>query len=386
MAENTNKTSENQEELSKKDFHEIMMKQYELLNSQFNTIRQLQIDNEERSAEFDFTRLIPGFLRKKKNNAEKTENNSKKGVLSRFFNYSILSIAKSFKIVVALTLLGFILGIVFYATSDRNYLSKIKYSSGALGNSFFAGQIENLGIMAKSASNILAERLNIPIEEAEKIKNIDFQVYTQYIATRKKIINDSTIVEQTYYPFFEVLLTITDNSVLPIAEQKLTEYLSNNQYIENRLSTMASGIKSQVEDLSKQITNMDSLTSAAIHRIKNSNENQFFVKETGIDGKGIILNQGEPVNGIINSIINDTKITSAKKGLLTEQLADIDNDKFALVEHFSASNTPFFPRLRTIVFYTLYGLALGIIIAFTISIWKAIVKKVNDLEKSEASN
>lgn len=386
MAENTNKTSENQEELSKKDFHEIMMKQYELLNSQFNTIRQLQIDNEERSAEFDFTRLIPGFLRKKKNNAEKTENNSKKGVLSRFFNFSILSIAKSFKIVVALTLLGFILGIVFYATSDRNYLSKIKYSSGALGNSFFAGQIENLGTMAKSASNILAERLNIPIEEAEKIKNIDFQVYTQYVATRKKIINDSTIVEQTYYPFFEVLLTITDNSVLPIAEQKLTEYLSNNQYIENRLSTMASGIKSQVEDLSKQITNMDSLTSAAIHRIKNTNENQFFVKETGIDGKGIILNQGEPVNGIINSIINDTKITSAKKGLLTEQLADIDNDKFALVEHFSASNTPFFPRLRTIVFYTLYGLALGIIIAFTISIWKAIVKKVNDLEKSEASN
>ncbi|MDD6002462.1 MAG: hypothetical protein PUC50_09785 [Bacteroidales bacterium] len=386
MAENTNKTSENQEELSKKDFHEIMMKQYELLNSQFNTIRQLQIDNEERSAEFDFTRLIPGFLRKKKNNAEKTENNSKKGVLSRFFNFSILSIAKSFKIVVALTLLGFILGIVFYSTSDRNYLSKIKYSSGALGNSFFAGQIENLGTMAKSASNILAERLNIPIEEAEKIKNIDFQVYTQYVATRKKIINDSTIVEQTYYPFFEVLLTITDNSVLPIAEQKLTEYLSNNQYIENRLSTMASGIKSQVEDLSKQITNMDSLTSAAIHRIKNTNENQFFVKETGIDGKGIILNQGEPVNGIINSIINDTKITSAKKGLLTEQLADIDNDKFALVEHFSASNTPFFPRLRTIVFYTLYGLALGIIIAFTISIWKAIVKKVNDLEKSEASN
>lgn len=386
MAENTNKTSENQEELSKKDFHEIMMKQYELLNSQFNTIRQLQIDNEERSAEFDFTRLIPGFLRKKKNNAEKTENNSKKGVLSRFFNFSILSIAKSFKIVVALTLLGFILGIVFYSTSDRNYLSKIKYSSGALGNSFFAGQIENLGTMAKSASNILAERLNIPIEEAEKIKNIDFQVYTQYVATRKKIINDSTIVEQTYYPFFEVLLTITDNSVLPIAEQKLTEYLSNNQYIENRLSTMASGIKSQVEDLSKQISNMDSLTSAAIHRIKNSNENQFFVKETGIDGKGIILNQGEPVNGIINSIINDTKITSAKKGLLTEQLADIDNDKFALVEHFSASNTPFFPRLRTIVFYTLYGLALGIIIAFTISIWKAIVKKVNDLEKSEASN
>ena len=50
MAENTKQNLENQEELSKKDFHEIMMKQYELLNSQFNTIRQLQLDNEERSA------------------------------------------------------------------------------------------------------------------------------------------------------------------------------------------------------------------------------------------------------------------------------------------------------------------------------------------------
>ena len=56
---------DNKSDLREKDFHEIVMKQYELINSQFNTIRQMQIDQEERDAEFDLSRLIPGFLRKK---------------------------------------------------------------------------------------------------------------------------------------------------------------------------------------------------------------------------------------------------------------------------------------------------------------------------------
>ena len=74
------------------------------------------------------------------------------------------------------------------------------------------------------------------------------------------------------------------------------------------LTTMASGIESQVEDLSKQISNMDSLTNAAVARVKNSTENQFFIKETGLDGKGIILNQGESINGIRYSLLRYTAV------------------------------------------------------------------------------
>ena len=386
MAENTNQTPENQEELSKKDFHEIMMKQYELINSQFSTIRQLQLDNEERSAEFDLTRLIPGFLRRKKDNEDnkgKTKNGN--GVIARFGRFCLLTVARSFKIVVALTLLGLIAGIVMYATSDKYYVSKIKYSSGALGNQFFAGQIDNLGTMAGSAPEFLAQRLNISLESANKIKHIQFQEFTEYRATKKKMVNDSTFQEYSYYPFFEIILMVSDNSVLQEAEDKITSYLGNNNYIDNRLATMASGIESQVEDLSKQIANMDSLSSAAVSRVKNSTENQFFVKETGLDGKGIILNQGEPIDGIITTIIKDARITSAKKGLLKEQLADIANDRFSLVEHYTVSNNYQFPKLSSIIVYTVLGLAFGIIVAFGIAIFKLMAKKVDELEKSEAA-
>ena len=386
MAENTNPNSENQEELSKKDFHELMMKQYELINSQFSTIRQLQLDNEERSAEFDFTRLIPGFLRRKKDNGDNKGNTKNgNGLIARFGKFCLLSVARSFKIVIVLTLLGLIAGIVLYATSDRYYVSKIKYSSGALGNQFFAGQIDNLGTMAGSAPEFLAQRLNISLESANKIKQIQFQEFTEYRATKKKMVNDSTFQEYSYYPFFEIVLMVSDNSVLQEAEEKITSYLGENQYISERLSTMASGIKSQVEDLSKQISNMDSLTSAAVTRVKNSTENQFFIKETGLDGKGIILNQGEPINGIINTIIKDARITSAKKGMLMEQLADIANDRFALVEHFTVSNSYQFPKLSSIIVYTVLGFIFGIIVAFGIAIFKLIAKKVDELEKSEAA-
>ncbi|MBO7141887.1 MAG: hypothetical protein J6V76_02120 [Bacteroidales bacterium] len=239
--------------------------------------------------------------------------------------------------------------------------------------------------MAGSAPEFLAQRLNISLESANKIKHIQFQEFTEYRATKKKMVNDSTFQEYSYYPFFEIILMVSDNSVLQEAEDKITSYLGNNNYIDNRLATMASGIESQVEDLSKQIANMDSLSSAAVSRVKNSTENQFFVKETGLDGKGIILNQGEPIDGIITTIIKDARITSAKKGLLKEQLADIANDRFSLVEHYTVSNNYQFPKLSSIIVYTVLGLAFGIIVAFGIAIFKLMAKKVDELEKSEAA-
>ena len=58
MAENTQQNLENQDnnELSEKDLHDIVLKQYELLNNQSHTIRQLQIDKDEMGEEFSITK------------------------------------------------------------------------------------------------------------------------------------------------------------------------------------------------------------------------------------------------------------------------------------------------------------------------------------------
>lgn len=186
MAENTNLNSENQEELSKKDFHEIMMKQYELLNSKFNTICQLQLDNEGRSSEFDFTRLIPGFLGKKQTDDNGANTVKQKSIFTRLFNSTILLFAHNFKLIAAFTLVGLILGIIVYFTTQEVFTNTIKYNSGVLTNNFFRPIVNKLGDMTDD-NRSLAKALGITEEEASKVTNIEFIEFREYQVEKKGI-------------------------------------------------------------------------------------------------------------------------------------------------------------------------------------------------------
>lgn len=376
---------DNKSDLKEKDFHEIVMKQYELINSQFNTIRQMQIDQEERDAEFDLSRLIPGFLRKKKGNDEKNPNDvqtKKKSVFGRLFDFLLLAFATNIKIIAAFTIIGIIIGIATYFYAEKIYDSTIRYSSGIITHDFYEGSIKELGTIAINAPEYLAIKLNIDKKDAIKIKNIKFKVYEGFTRTKKRQVNDTTIENYTYFPFFDVVLSVTDNSVLDAAEKGLTEYLGNSSYVDDRLKSLSVGFRTQLEDIEKQLSNMDSITQAAISHMNGSKENQFFVKETGLDGKGLILNQTEPVGGIITSVINESKASTAQKALLTEQLADIDNDRFKLIESHSVSNKPSSPTLKTVIIYAVIWSILGFVAALIKITFLKLKNRVKELEKA----
>lgn len=375
---------DNKSDLSQKDFHEIVMKQYELINSQFNTIRQMQIDQEERDAEFDLSRLIPGFLRKKKNEYKETNTPTEKkpSVFRKFFDFLLLAFAKNLILIGAFTVVGIVLGISSYFSSEKIYDSTIRYSSGVIDLSFYEGNIKELGSIALNAPEYLSTKLNMPIEEAAKIKNLKFKVYDGFTRTKKRQVNDTVIEEYTYFPFFDVILSVTDNSVLDAAEKGLTEYLGNSSYVEDRLKSLSVGFRTQLNDIEKQLVNMDSITQAAISHMNGSKDNQFFVKETGLDGKGLILNQTEPVGGIITSIINESKASTAQKALLTEQLADIDNDKFKLIESHSVSNRPSSPTLKTVIINAAIWCVLGFIATLIKITFVHLKNRVKELEKT----
>ena len=375
---------DNKSDLREKDFHEIVMKQYELINSQFNTIRQMQIDQEEREAEFDLSRLIPGFLRKKKGekeNAENTDGKKKPSAFKRFFDFLLLAFAKNLILIAGFTVVGIVLGVISYFSAEKVYDSTIRYSSGIITNSFYEGSIKELGNVAINAPEYLAIKLNMPKEETVKIKNIKFKVYEGFTRTKKRQVNDTVIEEYTYFPFFDVTLSVTDNAVLDAAEKGLTEYLGTSAYVDDRLKSLSVGFRTQLGDIEKQLSNMDSITQAAISHMNGSKENQFFVKETGLDGKGLILNQTEPVGGIITSVINESKASTAQKALLTEQLADIDNDKFKLIESHSVSNKPSSPTLKTILLYTIIGCIIGFVAALIKITFLKLKSRVKELEQ-----
>jgi hypothetical protein len=376
---------DNKSDLREKDFHEIVMKQYELINSQFNTIRQMQIDQEERDAEFDLSRLIPGFLRKKKDNGENLQSETqekKQSVFSRFFDFLLLVFAKNIMLIAGFAVVGIILGAITYFKAERVYDSTIRYSSGILTYNFYEGSVKELGNVAINAPEYLATKLNLTQNDAVKIKGIKFKVFEGYTRTKKRQVNDTVIEEYTYFPFFDVILSVTDNSVLDAAEKGLTEYLGNSSYVDDRLKSLSVGFRTQLSDIEKQLSNMDSITQAAISHMNGSKDNQFFVKETGLDGKGLILNQTEPVGGIITSVINESKASTAQKALLTEQLADIDNDRFKLIESHSVSNKPSSPTLITIIIYTIIWCCFGFAAALIKITFLKLKNRVKELEKA----
>ena len=52
--------------------------------------------------------------------------------------------------------------------------------------------------MAKTAPDYLATKLNLSKDEAAKIKDIKLSDFTNYKATKKRIVNDSTIEAYDY--------------------------------------------------------------------------------------------------------------------------------------------------------------------------------------------
>jgi len=380
MSSEEQKTEKNN--LNEKDFHDIVLKQYELINQQYNTIRQMQIDQEERDAEFDLSRLIPGFLRKKKNTADNTSEPRKDSCLFRkFFNYLLLVSYKNFVLIVIVAVLALTYGLIVSFSTEKTFESKIKFASGVLTNSYYEGTIENLGIIARSASSYLAKKINITEEEASKIKNIKFNEFKNYTETKKKIINDSTFEEVSFYPFFEVTLYVTDNSILDNVEKGLIDYLEKDSYTNERVDMMAAGINSQLKDLDKFMSNLDSMSTAATHRMISNSNNNFFVKETGLDSKGIILNQNEPLSQIISTITENNKDFSQLKGVLTEQQAELSS-KFGIVESHTISNKPI-GYSWYVVLYLILGIVLGFVLAILKTEISKAVKKAKILSEQE---
>lgn len=386
MAENTNQTSENQDELSKKDFHEIMMQQYQLLNSQFSTIRQLQLDKEERSAEFDFTRLIPGFLRKKKNADGKESPSAFKSLFINLFNQSILLVSRYYKVILACGIAGLIYGIVIYFTATKIYTNTIKYNAGVLSNSFFEPIVNKLGQMTDD-DKALAKSLGITQDEASKIVNIYFSEFRSYKLEKKVIINDTLTERVSYYPFFDIVISTTDNSILDNVEVGLTNYLSNNSYIKNRTDLLAYNYTQQLSDLNEQVKNLDTLSNTAVAFLRQTENNKYYVKETGLGGNGgIILSQDEKINDIIGNVLRESRYINNQRMVIYEQLALIEKDDFQLIDSHSSSTSSSFPKGKHIIMYTIYGIFFGICLAIILTIFKLLQKKAALLEKAESEN
>ena len=390
MAENANQNLENQDnkDLSEKDLHDIVLKQYELLNNQSHTILQLQIDKDELGEEFSLAKIFSIFKRDKnkaKENAEKRRGFFHKilcGIQALILGF-IKLILNSLPVVLTFTGIGLAGGLAIYFTSEKIYESQIVFSSGVLTNDFYRSNAQVLSDAAQYSPEALAKVLNISVEKAEKVKGIDYSEYTEYQDQKVVKVNDTTNAYIMYYPFFTLTYWITDGTVMDEIEEGTYNFLNKNTYADRQLNSKLSTLKEQINELEKNKSTNDSLNSSVSKKIAGTEKDQYFIKETGMDGKGIILSQETEVDKILTTItsINNQYVNTKKS--IQDQINRIENDKFEIVSRHTSGFKPVFPRIRHIIQYTFYGFILGTFIAFVILVFKNLKKFINNQENKK---
>ncbi len=184
---------------------------------------------------------------------------------------------------------------------------------------------------------VLAKKLNISNETAAGI-----------IKIRASLMKDSFFVndKDTIRNFFTVSLICNDALLTDFIQKGIVQYLEDNGYALKRKNTKKQSLLALKENLSIKINSLDSLKSIVNNSITPRSQ-----------GQGIIL--GEPVDPV--------SIYQAEIAYYREQL-DIDMllttlDNIEIVQPFTATIKPNYPRFNLILFYFfLAGIVLAMIV------------------------
>ena len=143
--------------------------------------------------------------------------------------------------------------------------------------------------------------------------------------------------------------------------------MNNNPYVKKSREVKRQILKESLVKFDDQLVTIDSLKKAVIQRVsKKSENNKFWVKQSGAAGGGLILTQEEPMN--MEPMIPFERALSIEKEQLKqkEQLLKLDTG-FKIIDGLAAIPTPVFPNLKYIIGISILGLIIGSLIAFIIA-------------------
>lgn len=132
-----------------------------------------------------------------------------------------------------------------------NYHAEMTLSYAHLEKKIYADMIFKLNqIVGNKQYTELAQLLDIPTEEAQKIKYIDSKnIYHQ------PLIQDISTEKVPFY----IAVDVYDNSVLKILETKIVGFLCSSDYVRERTKLNAKNFKKEADYLKKQIAYSETL-------------------------------------------------------------------------------------------------------------------------------
>lgn len=182
------------------------------------------------------------------------------------------------------TVLGILLGIVYYVSLPPVYESQMIVMSDILTSSYSDRLTESLDRLIKEKNDsILAQRLSISIEQSRLVKRLDIE------SVSRENTNDQKYESATFVITVEVL----QRSLLPLLQNGIIVYLRNNEYVKTRVRQREETSKLLISKLDAEIQSLDSLKTRLFQGkpITSKSAEVMLVDPTNIYSKIIELNR-----------------------------------------------------------------------------------------------
>lgn len=173
------------------------------------------------------------------------------GFFSEMFKSFVSAVKKQFWGFFAFALVFAILGGAYGWMKKEVYQSQMTVSYAQLEKKIYGDMLFKLNQLLESEQyEEIAGLLNLELEEVETIKNIrGINIHNQPLT------EDLSVEKVPFYIEVEVL----DPTVLPGLEEALVQYISQSEYVNERLKLNENNYKKEIDHLKNQLAYMDSL-------------------------------------------------------------------------------------------------------------------------------
>lgn len=313
-------------------------------------ILDVSFDNVKDNLFFGYTcNLIIVFM-----NPE-SQNSNLSGELDLFSIISWLKniLKKHKKVTLGFLLSFFLLGLVYYIFVPKIFKARMVASSTILKGSAFIVVMDDLQRhIAEGNFEEVARLLNVDSLTASKINKI--QVFSSKNFTEKefsdKITEAETEAENTSGEFI-IEAFVYDNTKLPLLQNGLIYYLSNNEYTKVKSKQKKDNLRQVVSKIHDQLSQLDTM--------KNSLSDIFSGKKKNKDG----TNSNNLLISDPSSIYNNV-LELFKSEIYTN--AEIAEPDIMIIQGFISYTKPSSPKLILVVFISLVlgSLSAGICIFY----------------------
>ncbi|KAB2867681.1 MAG: hypothetical protein F9K37_11915 [Bacteroidales bacterium] len=304
----------------------------------------------------------------------KIGNSIKKGVMwiiNRLHDFFLLLIRKSLWII-SFSIIGAIVGYVFFMATPRYYSSEMVAISNALNNTYVVSSINLLDDLFKGGNqSIAANYLDINKDEALQIKSIGAYYG---IDVNKDGLADYVDYKEEFNPrdtsirrlsnFFYIKLEVYSESIFGKARDGLRKYINKNNFVIENNQVRIAQSEELIKSIDLEIKKLDSLQKIQYFEIPKS--------QKASNTQMVVLNEKEM------KLYHDQILALRKQKLLLEKDITINKEPITVVQDF----TPLSKAENPVTKYLINWVALFSLLGFIVSlVWQfrmAIIRLIRD--------